>query len=206
MAERSPTRTNLIALKTQIKTVSQGKDLLEQKRDALLIEFLKVIDEAIKADQELEQTIRNARYALNIARTVDGIVTLKSVSLATKGEVLLNVVPRSIMGVPIPDVEKRQASRSSLTRGYGITGVSSRVDDVAEKFEEVINAVINLAAVETKLKRLGEELERTRRRVNALNNLVLPELTTSTRVIAQALEERAREDVFRLKKVKAKLK
>jgi V/A-type H+-transporting ATPase subunit D len=109
------------------------------------------------------------------------------------------------MGVPVPEVEKKSVSRSALTRGYSVTGVSSRIDETAERFERELNVIIEIAAVETKLKRLGEEIQKTRRRVNALDYIVVPNLKDQVRFIQMALDERSREDLFRLKRVKASL-
>jgi V/A-type H+-transporting ATPase subunit D len=95
--------------------------------------------------------------------------------------------------------------RNVLKRGYSITGVSSRVDAAAEKFEEIIDVIIESADIETRLRRLGEELRKTNRRVNALENIVIPDYDEQIKFIQMSLEERAREDIFRLKKVKKAL-
>jgi V/A-type H+/Na+-transporting ATPase subunit D len=110
-----------------------------------------------------------------------------------------------IMGVPVPEVERKDVRRTAVDRGYGITGISSRVDEVAEKFEHELNIIIELAAIETKLRRLGNEIQKTRRRVNALDQVVVPTLKKQVRYISMALDERSREDLFRLKKVKKSL-
>ena len=110
-----------------------------------------------------------------------------------------------IMGVPVPEVTKTSISRSLLSRGYSIVGVSSRIDEVAETFEKELDTIIEIAAIETKLRRLGNEIQKTRRRVNALDQAVLPVLREQVQIIQMALDERAREDIFRLKKVKKSL-
>ncbi len=83
--------------------------------------------------------------------------------------------------------------------------MSSRIDGIADKFEEIIDVIIESADIETRLKRLGEELRKTNRRVNALENVVIPDLSEQIKFINMSLEERAREDIFRLKKVKKAL-
>ncbi|MFZ3062651.1 MAG: V-type ATP synthase subunit D, partial [Actinomycetota bacterium] len=85
------------------------------------------------------------------------------------------------------------------------TGVSSRIEETAEDFEKVVDAIIEVAGIETKLKRLGEEIQATRRRVNALDYIVVPNLKDQVKYISMYLEERAREDLFRLKRVKRAL-
>lgn len=206
MAEEvHPTRTELLARKNQIRLAEQGRDLLKRKRDALLIEFMSVMDIVLESSQRLQKMAADANYALAIARAVDGQVTLRSAALATKGDVTVDITGTYIMGVPVPEVEKKSVTRTTLTRGYSVTGVSSRIDETAEKFEHEINAIIEIAAVETKLKRLGEEIQKTRRRCNALDYVVIPDLEVQVKYIGMSLEERAREDLFRLKKVKKAL-
>ncbi len=205
MEEVHPTRTELLQRKNQISLAEQGRDLLKRKRDALLIEFMSVMDVVLESSQRLQRMSADANYALAVAKAVDGTVTVKSAALATQGEVVVEISGSYVMGVPIPEVAKKSAMRTALTRGYSVTGVSSRIDETAEKFEHEINAIIEIAAVETKLKRLGEEIQKTRRRVNALDYVVVPELKDQVKYIQMSLEERAREDLFRLKKVKKAL-
>ncbi|MCK4777848.1 MAG: V-type ATP synthase subunit D [Actinomycetia bacterium] len=205
MEEIHTTRSELLKRKTQIELAEQGRDLLKGKRDALLVEFMGIMDVAIQASEKLQKVASEAGYTLAIAKAVDGVVTLKSAAFATRGEVIIDIKGSYIMGVPVPEVEKKTISRSALTRGYSVTGVSSRIDETAERFEEELNMIIEVAAVETKLKRLGSEIQKTRRRVNALDYLVIPTLKDQVKFIQTALDERAREDLFRLKKVKKAL-
>lgn len=205
MEEVYPTRTELLARKRRIDLAEQGRDLLKEKRDALLIEFMSVMDIVLESSQRLQRIAAEAGYALAMAKAVDGVVTLKSAAFATKGEVLIDISGSYIMGVPVPEVEKKSVMRTTLTRGYSVTGVSSRIDETAERFEREINAIIEIAAVETKLRRLGAEIQKTRRRVNALDHVVIPGLKGQVKYIKMSLEERAREDLFRLKKVKRAL-
>lgn len=205
MEEIHSTRSELLWRRNQIILAEQGRDLLKKKRDALLIEFMKIMDEVLVSSEKLDERAGEASFALATAKAVDGVVTLKSVALATKGEVLIDISGSQVMGVPIPDVAKKSITRSLLARGYGIIGVSSRIDEVAEKFERELDTVIEIAAIETKLRRLGSEIQKTRRRVNALDQVVIPNLKDQVRTIQMALDERAREDLFRLKKVKKSL-
>ena len=111
-----------------------------------------------------------------------------------------------IMGVSVPVVTKGESPiRTSFTRGYAVTGVSSRVDETADKFERILDVIIEYADIETRLKRLGEEINKTNRRVNALEQITVPALSEQVTYISQTLDERAREDLFRLKKVKKKI-
>jgi V/A-type H+-transporting ATPase subunit D len=126
--------------------------------------------------------------------------------MATKGEVTIDMTGTKIMGVSVPVVTKGKSPvRSSFTRGYSITGVSSRIDETADRFENILDVIIEYADIETRLKRLGEEIQKTNRRVNALEQITVPGLREQVAYIRQTLDERAREDLFRLKKVKKKI-
>lgn len=206
MAEISPTRSELLRLKLQILLAEQGRNLLKEKRDVLLVEFMAVMDETLRLSSLLERAVANAQYALTVAKAVDSPVTVKSVALVTKGEINVDISGTKIMGVAIPVIKKKYSPvRSLLTRGYSVTGASSRIDDTAEKFERVLDVLIENADVETRLKRLGDEIQKTNRRVNALEQVVIPGMQEQTKYIRMTLEERAREDLFRLKRVKRKL-
>jgi V/A-type H+-transporting ATPase subunit D len=206
MEEVRPTRSELLERRAQIGLAQQGMDLLKQKRDALLIEFMGVMDETLRLSDSLQKTVREAQYSLAVAQAVDGVVALRSAGLATKGEIVVDMTGTKIMGVSVPVVTKGDSPlKSSFTRGYSVTGVSSRVDETAEKFEGILDVIIEYADIETRLKRLGEEINKTNRRVNALEQVTVPALQEQVTYIRQTLDERAREDLFRLKKVKKKI-
>ena len=206
MEEVRPTRAELLERKQQIGLAQQGMDLLKQKRDALLIEFMGVMDETLRLSDSIQKTVREAQYSLAVAQAVDGVVALRSAGLATKGEIVVEMTGTKIMGVSVPVVTKGKSPvRSSFTRGYSITGVSSRIDETADRFENILDVIIEYADIETRLKRLGEEIQKTNRRVNALEQITVPGLKEQVAYIRQTLDERAREDLFRLKKVKKKI-
>jgi V/A-type H+-transporting ATPase subunit D len=206
MEEVRPTRAELLERRGQITLAQQGMDLLKQKRDALLIEFMSVMDETLRLSGSLQKNVSEAQYALAVAKAVDGTVALRSAGMATKGEIVVDMSGTRIMGVSVPVVTKGESPiRSSFTRGYAVTGVSSRVDETADKFERILDVIIEYAGIETRLKRLGEEINKTNRRVNALEQITIPSLREQVTYIRQTLDERAREDLFRLKKVKRKI-
>lgn len=206
MEEVRPTRSELLERKQQITLAEQGMDLLKQKRDALLIEFMSVMDETLRLSNDLQRTTSEAQYSLAIAKAVDGVVSVRSAAFATRGEITIDMTGTKIMGISVPVVTKGESPlRTSFTRGYAITGVSSRIDETADKFERILDVIIEYADIETRLKRLGEEIQKTNRRVNALEQITVPALKEQVAYIRQALDERAREDLFRLKKVKKKI-
>jgi V/A-type H+/Na+-transporting ATPase subunit D len=206
MEEVRPTRAELLERRSQIALAQQGMDLLKQKRDALLLEFMGVMDETLRLSDSLQKTVSEAQYSLAVSQAVDGVVALRSAGLATRGEIVVDMTGTKIMGVSVPVVTKGDSPiKSSFTRGYSVTGVSSRVDETADKFERVLDVIIEYADIETRLKRLGEEINKTNRRVNALEQVTVPSLREQVGYISQTLDERAREDLFRLKKVKKKI-
>jgi len=200
------TRSELLFRKQQVVLAEQGMELLKKKRDALLREFLPIIDETMKLSLRLERATADAQAALALAEAVEGKSVIRSVSFATKGQVLVDISGTHVMGVPIPVIRKSEAPiKTELERGYSITGVSARIDQTAERFEEIVELMIQSADIETRLRRLGAELQKTNRRVNALENILIPELKEQIKFIYSQLDERAREDHFRLKKVKKKI-
>lgn len=205
MEEIHVTRMELLEKKKQIQLAEQGADLLKRKRDALLIEFMSVMDIALQTSEELQKAAREATYAISIARAVDGTVALKAAGLAVEKKPFVEITGTYVMGIPIPEVNKVSVKRTVIGREWSMLGVSSRIDETAEKMENEVDIIVEVAGVETKLKRLAAEIQKTRRRVNALDYLVVPRLKEQVKFIAQSLEERAREDIFRLKKVKKSL-
>ncbi len=202
MEQVNPTRMELIKKREQIKLAEQGKDLLKEKMDALIREFFSIMGSVSKSRKELEMIADDAHRSLLAAQAVDDPIALKSASFATKRLVSLNIKGKNIMGVPVPIIQKRRVSRSIFERGYSIVGVSGRIDETAERFEAELDLIIELAETETALRRLGGEIQMTRRRVNALEQILIPELRKEAKFIKIAIDERERENLFRLKKVK----
>jgi len=178
-------------------------ELLKSKRDALLAEFMQLVDETNKYSNELVEALKKAQYSLEVAQAIGGEAAVHSVALASTGEILVDIDGHVVMGVMIPDIKQVPSVRkNAFTRGYSPTGVSLRIDDAAQGFEEAVDAIIAYAEVETRLRRLGEEISKTNRRVNALEQIRIPELKEQVAYIDQTLDERSREELFRLKKVK----
>lgn len=198
----SATRMELLARKAQLTLARQGEELLEQKRAALMREFLEVADRALAHSETLRQAASEARYALARAEAVTGREALHSTAMATRGEVNLDVRSVNVMGVSVPSVEQKPVERSALGRGYALSGTSVTIDEAAAAFEGELNCLIQLAQSELRLKRLAVEIQRTSRRVNALERVLIPRLEAERETIQMALDEQERADHFRLKRVK----
>jgi V/A-type H+/Na+-transporting ATPase subunit D len=203
MEQVRPTRMELMKKKAQIRLAEQGRDLLREKMDALIREFFKILSTVSESRDELEKVSRAADLALMIAEAVDDPVTLRSASFATRRSITVDITGKNIMGVPVPVIEKKRVSKNMLERGYGIIATSARIDETAERYEVELDLLIKLAEIETAMRRLGTEIQMNRRRVNALEQVLIPELKGQAKYIKNAIEEREREDLFRLKKVKS---
>ncbi len=202
MEQVNPTRMELIKKNAQIKLAEQGRDLLREKMDALIQEFFHIMVSVSKSREELEIAAAVAQRSLSVAEAVDDPVALKSASFATKRALALDIRGKNIMGVPVPLVQRTSVTKSVLERGYSLIGTSGRIDEAAEKFEAELDLIVGLAETETSLRRLGDEIQMNRRRVNALEQVLIPELKRQAKYIKIAIEEREREDLYRLKKVK----
>ena len=192
----------LIKKNAQIKLAEQGRDLLREKMDALIQEFFHIMESVSESRDKLAKISEVASNSLLVALAVDDSVTLRSASFATKRQLSLDIKGKNIMGVPVPLIEKVRLSKGTFERGYSIIGVSGRIDEAAEKYEAELDLIISLAETETSLRRLGGEIQMTRRRVNALEQVLIPELRRQAKYIENTIDEREREDLFRLKKVK----
>ena len=202
MKKTSVTRMELLAHTAKITLARQGRDLLEQKRTALMKEFLRIADTVMERSEALQQAAANARQSLARAESTAGTEALHSAALASRGELPLQVSTTSVMGVKVPHIEQKQVSRSILGRGYSLVGTSTTIDEAASAFETVVDSIIRLAESELRLTRLAEEIQHTSRRLNALDHLLIPRLESERDFIQMALDERERSDHFRLKLVK----
>jgi len=200
-----PTRMELIKLKERVRLAERGRDLLKQKRDALVNEFFEVMRMVKEARDSANGAVERAHRALSICYAAMGTAETRQVSTYTKGQISLSVSSRNIMGVVVPVLEFTSAERDATRRGYSFVGGSSLLDDAASAFEKALDAVLVLASVEERARRVAAELEKTRRRVSALDHVVVPKLQGSIRLIEDRLEELERENFSRLKKIKAML-
>lgn len=196
------TRMELLAKRDQLALAIQGRDIIEQKRIALVQELMKVVDTVIEEASELQNVMDNARQALGIAEGIAGTEVVRSVSMAVRDEFILEITIARLIGVEIPRIEQRQAIRSTLGRGYSIVGVSTAIDEAALAFEAVVETIIRQAEIEMRLKRLVEEIQLTSRRLNALNTVLIPNTRKDITTIEMALSDRERTDNYRLRLAK----
>jgi len=200
----SPTRMELLRLSRREKLAVKGHDLLREKRDALIAEFLDVVSEVRDARKVVEDKLEEAFDFLIVAQARLGVEQVRQLSLMTSREVPLDFSSRSIMGVHVPILElENELARKVTERGYGFMDSSAAVDRSARSFEEALEKIIKLAELEEAVRNLAGEVERTKRRVNALEYIMIPRLKATRKYIRMRLEEMERENFTRLKKIKA---
>jgi V/A-type H+-transporting ATPase subunit D len=197
-----PTRSELIELKKKIKLSQSGHKLLKMKRDGLILELFEILDKAKGIRVEVEKQFAVASLKLAIAKSVEGIVVVKSTAFALKDVPKLELVSKNVMGVVVPKIEASSVHKRLDEHGYGIIGTSSRIDEAVDAYEILVEKIILAAEIETTMKKLLEDIEKTKRRVNALEFKVIPELSEAKDFIVLRLEEMERENTFRLKRIK----
>ena len=199
-----PTRSELIHLKRKIRLSERGYKILKMKRDGLILEFFKVLAMAKDTRGDLTKKYSQAVEMMALANTVEGAIGVKSAAFSIKEVPEISLKSKNIMGVIVPEIGSTKVRKSLVDRGYGMLGTSPVIDETATAFEELVESIIESAEIETTMKRLLDEIERTKRRVNALEFKVIPELTEAQDFIKMRLDEMEREELFRLKKIKAR--
>ena len=199
-----PTRKNLMAIEDRIELSERGHDTLEKKRDGLIMEFMDILDQAQEVRENVDDQYQRAQRAINMARAMEGDVAVRGAASALKEHPEITSESKNIMGVVVPQIESSKVQKDLDERGYGVLGTSARIDEAAEAYEDLLETIILAAEGETAMKKMLEEIEKTKRRVNALEFKLLPDLYSSQEYIEQKLEEQEREEIFRMKKIKAK--
>jgi len=198
-----PTRSELLKVKKQIKLAKSGYSLLKKKRDGLILEFFEVLKKAKTLRRELVEEYKIALGKINVARTIEGDLKVKSIAMAIPEIKEISLKTKNIMGVKVPKIESEEIKKAFMERGYGVYN-SAAIDEAAASYENVVERILPAAEVETSMRKLLNEIEKTKRRVNALEFVVMPRLQNVSSFIRLRLEEMERENIFRLKRIKAK--
>lgn len=203
MAENvAPTRSNLLQRRDQLKLARRGADLLKRKRDALIAEFFDLVKSSMEARRALQETSRDAYFALFLANAWDGPAAVESLSLASDTRQEVEITIENLFGVKVPQV---QPPTFDENLPFSPVGAGARTLEAAAEFRKLVEAIARVAATETRLRRIGEEIKKTNRRVNALEQLVMPGINAQIKNIRSVLDQRALEEVTVLKRIKAKL-
>lgn len=196
------TRDELLRTRRALATAQQGKEILEKKKEALLGRFLIMVRQYKgKREALLGDLVRlKGLLALTVAR--EGTVTIRSLALATSQRVELDIAQDNIMGTVIFRMKAPALRRDLLSRGYNPASVSARIESVASVSESVLERMLTIAHIEYNLKVVGREMGGLNRKINALDEITIPEFKRVIRYIQDALEQNEREEIFRLKMIK----
>ncbi|MFL2944420.1 MAG: V-type ATP synthase subunit D [Candidatus Poseidoniales archaeon] len=202
IADVKPTRMELIETKRKIKLSKGGYKLLKMKRDGLIMEFFELLPKVKDLRNQLSLLYKDAMEKLSIAVAADGKIALESAANCLNKSPEVELSSKNIMGVVVPSVNVTAVEKSLEDRGYGLIGTSIRVDEAVHAFEKLSEMIILAAEGETTMKKILDEIESTKRRVNALEFKVIPNLEEIAKYISFRLEELERESIFGLKRIK----
>jgi V/A-type H+-transporting ATPase subunit D len=198
----NPTRMELLKLKDREKLAVKGHSLLKEKRNALIMEFFNILERVKGSREGVEATLQEAYKDLSDAQMVMGDLAVTKSAMSVKESVNVEIESRSVMGVVVPLIESEIGQKNMVQRGYGFLETSVKIDEAASKFEESIKLIIELAEIEKTIMLLAIEIESTKRRVNALEHIIIPKIENTVKYIEMRLEEMERENFVRLKMIK----
>lgn len=201
MENLTPTKANLIKSKSMLTFTKQGYQLLDKKRSVLVREVMDMISEVERLQQQIDDIFVEVYDALNHALVTMGESTVMEIALSIPQEEQLTILNKSIMNVEIPTIKYVE---KPLGPFYGFYRTNSAIDMIVVKMSEVQKILYHLAEVENTVFRLAVEIKKTSKRANALDKIQIPKYEELTKWIEESLEEKEREDFFRLKRLKGK--
>jgi V/A-type H+-transporting ATPase subunit D len=197
-----PTRSNLLRMKKELEFAREGYEILDRKRIVLTSELIRVAHDAEAVQKEVWDLLAKAYGSVEQARLTMGEDHLEWAALAVNKTVEVDLKLRGVMGVAIPRVESHG---SLLDMTYGLGDTPATLDEASGAFREVMSRIPQLAELVTAVWRLAGELRKTQRRVKALQYIFIPQYEETVLFIKAALDEREREETFRLKWLKGKM-
>jgi len=200
MPQIKPTRMELLKTKKRIKLALKGHKLLKQKRDVLIMEFFQVLKEIKNLRVNMSDKLGKAQNSLYNAIAIEGALDIERLSLGLARDIHLDIKNEKVMGVEIPRI-------GEINIEYewpGYSDQSVELDNAIVKYRKLFPSFIKLAEKQLVLKKMAEEIKKTKRRVNALEYLIIPRLTETKKFISFRLEELERENFSRLKVIKKK--
>ena len=199
----NPTRMELTRLKTRLKTAQRGHKLLKDKRDELMKQFLDVVRENRALRQKVEEALARAHGSFTVASALMSSEMLEQSLLYPKQSVELEMTFQNVMSVNVPHYQfKTKSDDPGEVYPYGFANTSGELDDAVDAMSSVFQDMLKLAQIEKTSQLLAEEIEKTRRRVNALEYVKIPEMQENIRYISMKLDENERSNTIRLMKVK----
>jgi len=198
----NPTRMDLLEIRKKLVLAEKGHKLLEEKRDALVEKFFDIIEKRNELSKELNDDFKGAFLSLIQSQMILGESKVEEASQLNEDIGEISFDTDNIMGVKIPRMNTDEI-KTDIKPGYGFFETCSKLDDAKKAFSDLLLKLINLADLEAGIKSLTVEIEKTKRRVNVLENNLIPKLKSTRKYIEMQLEEREREDFFRRKRIKA---
>ncbi len=195
----APTRSNLMRIKKDLSFAREGYDILDKKREVLTTELMHLAHDADVLQNQVWEKLAAAYRSLENARLTVGQERVEWASLAVNKTIEVEIKSRGVMGVPIPIVESHGEPPEM---SYSLGDTQATLDDASFAFRTVLNRVPELTETMTSVWRLARELRKTQRRVNALKYIFIPAYEETVTFIESAMEEREREETFRLKLLK----
>ena len=199
----NPTRMELTRLKKQLRTASRGHKLLKDKRDELMKQFLDIVRENKKLREEVEVLLKRANDSFLLARAQMSAEALEAAIIYPSQSVALDISSKNIMSVDVPVLNfKMLNTDASAIYPYGFAGTSPQLDGAIDALSSALGPMLALAQQEKSAQLLAQEIEKTRRRVNALEHVMIPNLQDTIKSITMKLDENERGNLTRLMKVK----
>lgn len=199
----NPTRMELTRLKKKLVTASRGHKLLKDKRDELMRQFLDMARENMELRKKVEAGVKAANTNFVIAKAGMNEQILSTALMAPKQEVRIALSDRNVMSVDIPVYDyKTKSANSNDIYSYGFAFTSGELDDAVKSLSDILPDMLRLAEIEKSCQMLAAEIEKTRRRVNALEHVIIPETREGIKYISMKLDENERSTQVRLMKVK----
>ena len=193
----------LIALRKRRSIAQRGGDLLREKLDALMIEFFQFAREITALRAKAQDLLTKTYIKFAEAQMLMGSTRMEETSLTTQDRFEVDASTRNVIGVSIPYVQVKINPLEGYP--YSMIGTSAKLDEAVALMTEAVKNVVELSAAEAAIQRLAEAIAATKRRVNSLEYIVIPRIQNTIRYIEMSLQERAREDFFRLKRIKTRL-
>jgi V/A-type H+-transporting ATPase subunit D len=203
MAERiTPTRMNLIATKRRTAIAKKGHSILKKKREVLVLEFLKLLKNTGNDREKMYEILQKAYGILGTGYAYAGSMELEEAANYIKEYGSIGISIKNIMGVKVPEIDRGENEVAVM---LSMLSASVAVDDINESFTNALESIINVAQREQGLRRIVLEIEKTKRRVNAMDYIVIPRYNAQAKYISTRLEEMNRDTFSALKHVKKKL-
>jgi V/A-type H+/Na+-transporting ATPase subunit D len=198
-----PTRMELLALRKRRDIAERGRDLLREKLDALMIELFESVRQIAELREHSHLLLREAYDLFIEAGMVHGLAKLEQFAVGVEDRFELDTKTRNVIGVTLPEVQVKLSPLK--TAPYNLFATSAKLDEATMKMTEAVRAMTELSSAEASTRKLAEAIASTKRRVNSLDYVIIPRVLHSIRYIQMHLEEREREDFFRLKRIKSRM-